>query len=113
MSCNVFLNLTKKPPRLFMFVFIEGVMSIFEIVMMVSFGAAWPFSIYRSWHSRSTAGKSAAFLLIVWLGYVAGILHKIIYNYDLVILCYIANSILVSIDIAIYVRNRVYYPYKS
>jgi hypothetical protein len=93
---------------------VRGVrMSIFEIIMLVCFGAAWPFSIYRSWHSRSTAGKSAAFLLIVWFGYVAGIIHKLVYSYNIVIIFYIINLFMVSADIALYIRNRVYYTSKS
>ena len=81
-------------------------MSIFEIIMLICFGFAWPFSIYRSWKSRSVGGKSLAFLLIVLAGYLAGILHKIFFNYDNVIYLYITNLSLVSIDTALYLRNR-------
>lgn len=81
-------------------------MSIFEIIMLLCFGAAWPFSIYRSYVSRSTKGKSIAFLLIVIAGYCAGILHKIFYNYDLVIWFYAANMMMVIIDTLLYIRNR-------
>lgn len=81
-------------------------MSAFEIIMMLCFGAAWPFSIYRSWKSRHTGGKSVIFLFIVVIGYISGIIHKILYNMDFVIALYILNSILVSADIALYFRNR-------
>jgi hypothetical protein len=40
--------------------------------MLVCFGAAWPASIYRSWTSRTVAGKSLVFLIIVFAGYIAG-----------------------------------------
>ena len=43
-------------------------MSIFEIIMLVCFGAAWPFSIYRSYKSRENSGKSIAFLIVVFIG---------------------------------------------
>jgi hypothetical protein len=80
-------------------------MSIFEALMLICFGAAWPFSIYKSYVSRSVQGKSAFFLIIVLLGYVAGILHKLIYQYDMVIYLYILNFIMVSADFILYLRN--------
>lgn len=80
-------------------------MSIFEALMLLSFGAAWPFSIYKSYVSRSVEGKSAFFLLIIILGYVAGILHKLFYQYDPVIYLYILNLLMVSTDFLLYLRN--------
>lgn len=79
--------------------------NIFEIIMMISFGFSWPFSIYKSYVSRSTQGKSLPFLYIVSVGYAAGILHKIFYSYDFVIIFYINNFLLVVIDIILFYRN--------
>ncbi len=81
-------------------------MSIFEVIMLLCFGAAWPFSIYRSMKSGSTQGKSLFFLLIVLVGYTAGILHKIVYNYDFVIYLYCLNALMVGTDTALWLRNR-------
>lgn len=81
-------------------------MSMYETIMLLCFGAAWPASLYRSWRSRSTAGKSLAFLIIVLVGYVAGITHKLIYSPDLVTLLYALNAAMVAADIALYARNR-------
>ena len=83
-------------------------MSIFEIIMLVCFGAAWPFSIYRSYRSRNNSGKSVTFLFVVLAGYFAGMLHKVLYNYDIVILLYGINFVMVSVDILLYFRNRRY-----
>jgi len=80
-------------------------MSIFEIIMLLCFGAAWPFSIYKSWTARSTRGKSLQFLIIVIIGYAAGILHKIFYNYDGVVFIYALNMAMVIVDTVLYVRN--------
>jgi hypothetical protein len=80
-------------------------MSVFEMTMLVCFGAAWPASIYRSWVSRAIAGKSIIFLIIVETGYIAGIVHKLVYSLDGVILLYVLNAIMVLIDIALYCRN--------
>jgi len=81
-------------------------MSIFEIVMLVCFGVAWPFSIHRSIISKSNEGKSLVFLAIIWFGYLAGILHKILYTSDFVILLYFANFCLVAVDIVLFIRNK-------
>ncbi len=80
-------------------------MSIFEILMLICWGSAWPFSIHKSYTSRSTKGKSLVFLLIAWSGYVFSILHKVFYSYDYVIYLYITNMTMVSIDILLYLRN--------
>jgi len=81
-------------------------MSMFEIIMLVCFGAAWPFSIYKSYTSRSNAGKSIFFLLVVLTGYLSGMLHKLIYSFDPVIYLYMLNFCLVSTDIILYFRNK-------
>lgn len=81
-------------------------MSPFEILMLVCFGAAWPFSIARSIRTRSVAGKSVVFLWIVLAGYLAGVTHKLLYNFDGVIWFYALNAVMVAVDIALYYRNR-------
>ena len=81
-------------------------MSIFEIIMLICFGAAWPFSIYRSAKARSTKGKSLLFMLVVATGYVAGIANKLVYNFDGVVYLYVLDLVLVSTDIALFARNR-------
>jgi hypothetical protein len=83
-----------------------GQMSVFEIVMLLCFGVAWPFSIHKSLTSHSVKGKSLAFLLIVWFGYLAGILHKIFYHPDVVVVFYIINMSMVTVDALLYLRNR-------
>lgn len=83
-------------------------MSVFEIVMLVCFGAAWPASIYKSYTSGSNEGKSLIFLVIVLAGYMAGIIHKLRFSPDFVILLYGLNALLVALDILLYVRNSAY-----
>ncbi|TGE36357.1 hypothetical protein E4K67_20740 [Desulfosporosinus fructosivorans] len=80
-------------------------MSIFEIIMLICFGAAWPLSIYKSYTSRSIKGKSVSFLIVILIGYVAGILNKIFNQYDAVVYLYLLNFIMVLIDLLIYFRN--------
>lgn len=81
-------------------------MSIFEALMLICFGAAWPFSIYRSWKSGTSEGKSLFFLLILLGGYLSGIIHKVKYSYDHVIFLYILNFTMVGIDTLLFFRNK-------
>jgi hypothetical protein len=80
-------------------------MSIFEIIMLLCFGLAWPFSIYKSCIARRNEGKSVIFLYAVLTGYVCGVAHKLFHNRDAVIFLYALNGLMVMIDIAIYHRN--------
>ncbi|MGB4587393.1 MAG: hypothetical protein WBH66_10155 [Rectinemataceae bacterium] len=81
-------------------------MSILEIIMLLCFGAAWPFSIYRSWKSSTTGGKSVFFLLIIILGYAAGIANKLLYRFDNVLYLYCLNLLMVLIDTILWFRNK-------
>lgn len=84
-------------------------MSFFEVLMLLCFGAAWPFSIYKSYKSRSNNGKSIIFLFVVMTGYLSGILHKLFYSYDPVIFLYALNFIMVGTDAILWYRNgRLY-----
>ncbi|MGM0418796.1 MAG: hypothetical protein ACQEQS_08755 [Thermodesulfobacteriota bacterium] len=80
-------------------------MSFFEILMLLCFGSAWPASIYKSFTSRDNSGKSLAFMIIIFTGYISGFFHKLFYNYDYVIWLYIFNACLVATDMALYYRN--------
>ncbi len=84
-------------------------MSVFEIIMLICFGSAWPFSIHKSWTARTNQGKSLLFLGIVFIGYVSGIIHKVLFNYDPVVFLYALNGSLVLVDMTIYMRNRRLY----
>ncbi|MGI5848448.1 MAG: hypothetical protein ACOX8Q_00020 [Christensenellales bacterium] len=79
--------------------------SIFEALMLVCFGISWPFSIARSYKARSVKGKSLLFLIFLNLAYLSGILHKVLISFDLVLALYVLNFLMVSADIALYVRN--------
>ena len=81
-------------------------MSILEILMLVCFGVAWPFSIWKSYSSKSNGGKSLLFLVVIFVGYVAGVLHKLLYAFDEVIYLYALNGLMVLVDIIIFFRNE-------
>ena len=80
-------------------------MSFFEALMLICFGAAWPVSIYWSYKSRVTSGKSIAFLVTVEVGYLSGIVYKVSSNLDHIVSLYVLNAVLVLVDIGLYRRN--------
>jgi len=80
-------------------------MSVFEIIMLLCFGAAWPFSIRKSLITGQNTGKSLRFLVIVLVGYLAGITHKLLYSRDIVTVFYVINASMVLVDIAIFLNN--------
>jgi len=80
--------------------------SIFEALMLICFGVAWPFSIWRIWKTKAAKGKSMWFLCIVLTGYVSGVIHKVLNCLDYVIILYVMNAILVSVDIALTWKYR-------
>jgi hypothetical protein len=88
-------------------------MSIFEIIMLLCFGLAWPFSIYKSWKTRAVGSKSLIFLIALLIGYIAGIMHKLFFSFDGVIFLYGINGTMVAIDIGLYIRNKLYYVRES
>jgi len=81
-------------------------MSVFEIGMLVCFGAAWPINIYKSAKSRTAAGRSILFQWAILAGYICGITHKLLYSNDVVLYLYILNFVMVAIDTMLYFRNK-------
>ena len=87
---------------------------LFEIVMILSFGASWPFNVVKSYRARTAKGKSPAFMLLIILGYIAGIISKFLneaYMADFaekwyVLFFYFLNLGMVAADFALYLRNR-------
>lgn len=86
----------------------EGV-SFFEAIMLVCFGLAWPLNIIKSLRAKTTKGKSIWFLLAIFIGYVAGIIHKILYSRNIVLVLYCINLFMVSVDMLLY----LYYGYQE
>lgn len=70
----------------------------FESIMLICFGAAWPISIYKLYKTKEARGKSRLFLVVVMIGYIAGIFYKIYGRMDAIICLYILNFIMVFID---------------
>ena len=85
-----------------------------EIIMILSFGASWPFNVIKSYKARTAKGKSPLFICLIIFGYIAGIISKLtneVYMLSFgekwyVLFFYILNFIMVAVDFVLYFRNK-------
>lgn len=91
-----------------------NMINLLEALMIIFFGLSWPVSIYKSYTSRTAKGKSLGFELIIWVGYILGIIRKFLQlaqggTFDgmfwLGFVFYFINITEVTIDIILYFRN--------
>jgi hypothetical protein len=84
--------------------------SIWEVLFLLCFAVSWPISIAKSLRTKVVIGKSPIFMGLIILGYIFGIVHKLLHNPDIVTWLYVFNATLVAIDLALYFtyvgRNR-------
>ena len=80
---------------------------LLEVCMVVAFGCSWPVNVIKSWRMRTTKGKSLAFLVLIFVGYLLGITGKILAPSCkwYVLFFYILNSVMVGVDLLLYARN--------
>ena len=81
---------------------------LFEILMVVAFGASWPFNVVKSFKAKTTKGKSLLFLLLIFVGYIFGIAAKLTADSykGYVLFFYVLNFIMVGLDLILYFRNK-------
>ena len=80
---------------------------LLEIIMIVSFGCSWPLNVIKSYKARTTKGKSLAFLLLIFFGYICGITSKLLapsFKWY-VLFFYVLNFVMVGADLVMYYRN--------
>jgi len=80
---------------------------LMEIAMLISFGCSWPMNVVKSYKVRTTKGKSLGFLLLIFFGYICGIIGKLNspgYKWY-VLFFYVLNMIMVGLDLLLYIRN--------
>ena len=84
-----------------------NLVKILETLMLICFGAAWPLSIAKSWKARTAKGKSIGFLLVILMGYVAGIAKVILSDgwRGFLLIPYSINFLMVACDMCLYFRN--------
>ena len=80
---------------------------VFELIMLVCFGFSWPINLIKNYKAGTAKNMSLTFILLILIGYVAGIASKIISNrINYVLVVYIINFIMVSIDTGLYFYNK-------
>lgn len=80
--------------------------SILETMMLVCFGFSWPLNVMKAYKAKTAKGTSLPFILLIVTGYIAGITAKVITNQiNYVLIAYIVNLAIVSLNIVIYFRN--------
>ena len=87
---------------------------ILEIIMILCFGASWPFNVMKSYRARTAKGKSLLFLILIEVGYVAGIAAKLANPAYMaafsekwyVLFFYVLNFTMVAADVVLYARNK-------
>lgn len=80
--------------------------SILETVMLVCFGFSWPLNVMKAYKAKTAKGTSLPFILLIVAGYIAGITAKVITDQiNYVLIAYIVNLAIVSLNIVIYFRN--------
>ena len=84
-------------------------MGIWEALMMAAFGFSWPMQIMKTYKTKNPAGKSLAFLFLIFFGYGAGIIHKLTVHYNWVFWIYLLNLIMVGTDLTLtlYYKHRI------
>lgn len=77
--------------------------AVFEIAMLICFGLSWPISVYKTVKNKSAKGKSLFFLFIIIIGYICGIIGKVLSgNVNYVLALYCINLAVVCIDAFLY-----------
>lgn len=83
------------------------VAEVLETSMLVCFGASWPISVIRNIRAKTAKSMSLQFILLIITGYLAGIIAKLIMGQiSYVLLVYLFNLAIVSINLVVYFVNR-------
>ena len=82
---------------------------ILETAMLVCFGLSWPINLVKNIKAKTSRATSLKFIILIILGYLAGIAAKIVsgqFNY--VLIAYFVNLIFVAANLFVYFINRRY-----
>ena len=80
---------------------------ILETIMLICFGLSWPINVYKNIRARTAKSMSLGFILLIIVGYIAGITAKILMgriNYVLAV--YVLNLAIVTVNLVVYLINR-------
>ena len=92
----------------------ESIANLLEALMIFCFGLSWPISIRKSWVSRTAKGKSLFFEVFLLIGYIFGIIRKILmfangsgsgFLFYLSWFFYVLNILELTVDMLLWLRN--------
>jgi len=79
---------------------------LFETIMLICFGCSWPLSVIKNFKSGTAKSMSLPFILLILLGYVAGISAKFISGQkNFVLVVYFMNLLFVLMNLFIFFMN--------
>ena len=77
-----------------------------EAIMLICFGLSWPMNAYKNFKARTAAGTSWQFILLITLGYFAGIAAKFVSGtINWVLVVYFINVVCIAANWVVYFRN--------
>jgi len=81
--------------------------NLLETVMLICFGLSWPINLVKIIKARTAKSTSLPFLLLITVGYIAGVAAKFIgNNINYVLIAYFINLLFVVLNIIVYFRNK-------
>lgn len=80
---------------------------ILEAVMLICFGVSWPVSLVKNIRAKTAKATSVWFILLILMGYVAGITAKLVSHATGYILAvYFFNLAVVSCNLIVWFCNH-------
>ena len=80
---------------------------ILESIMLICFGFSWPMNVIKGYKARTAKSMSLPFIVLIISGYIAGIMAKLVsQQINFVLIVYLLNLAIVSLNLAIYFRNK-------
>lgn len=78
-----------------------------EAAMLVCFGLSWPLNAWKAYKAETAAGTSWQFILLITVGYLAGIAAKFASGtINWVLAVYFINLVAIGANWAVYFRNK-------
>ena len=80
---------------------------VLEAAMLICFGLSWPINAYKTFKAGTAAGTSWQFILLITVGYLAGIAAKFASGMiNWVLAVYFINVVCIAANWVVYFRNR-------
>lgn len=79
---------------------------VLETIMIICFGLSWPMNLIKNIKAGTAKSMSLKFIILIIIGYIAGIAAKLIsHKINYVLGVYILNIVIVSMNLVVYFIN--------